>query len=62
MEEPISEKIRNQLSPYWNLVELIEKYNKTKDPKIWDFVMKANKLAKDGQSELLELVDKATNI
>jgi len=60
--ELLSAKIRNKLSPYWNLVALIEDFSTEKDPlkkgMIAGFMVKESRNLKKGQDILLELVDK----
>ena len=60
MAETNAEKIRNQLSPYWNLVSMLKEYDRYRNEKLWGYIMAdANKI-KRGQKELLELVDNNT--
>jgi len=56
--EPLSAKIRNKLSPYWNLIAMLKEYDKNKDEKILEYIMKEVKNIDDKKNILLELVDK----
>ena len=59
-QETLSAKIRNKLSPYWNLVSLIKMYNesKEKNPEVWKIIVKTAELGKTDQEKLLKLIDK----
>ena len=55
--EPKRSKIRNRLSPYWNLVAMIKEYNKSKDEELLKYIMKEVENIEERKYFLLELVD-----
>ena len=55
--EPKSAKIRNKLSPYWNLVAMIKEYDKEKNEELFKYIMKEVKNIEEKQDVLLEIVD-----
>lgn len=60
-EETLQEKIRNKLTPYWNLICMIENYDEMPDSKkdaIWKIIHKNCKLIQENQDSLLELINK----
>lgn len=60
-EETLQEKIRNKLTPYWNLISMIENYDEMPDSKkdaIWKIIRKNCKLIQENQDSLLELINK----
>jgi hypothetical protein len=60
INETLSAKIRNKLSPYWNLVSLIKMYNESeeKNPEVWKVIVRTAEVGKNDQENLLKLVDK----
>jgi len=55
--EPKSAKIRNKLSPYWNLIAMIKEYDKEKDEELFKYIMKEVKNIDERKDILLELVN-----
>jgi len=53
--EGLDQKIRNKLTPIYNLIEVLKMYDKDPDPKIWAFIMKENSMVEKSIQEILEL-------
>jgi len=57
--ETVQAKIRNKLSPYWNLVSMIEVFDilpEDKKEKIWNSIKEQSKLIKSEKDNLLDLI------
>lgn len=62
--ETIQEKIRNNLSQYWILIDIIDDFeNKSEENKenVWKIIKKTIKNIKKSQVELLTLIDSTKN-
>jgi hypothetical protein len=57
LNEKLSAKIRNSLSPFWNIVSMIEIYNEKKDERIWEYIMKEMKNIEKHKDRLLLLIN-----
>jgi len=60
VDETIQEKIRNQLTPYWDIVSILDIYDTlTEDKKIkcWNIIKKDIEIIKKHQDQLLTLID-----
>jgi len=58
LNEKLSAKIRNSLTPFWNIVSMIELYNEEKDETVWKYIMKEMKNIEQHKDRLLFLINK----